>query len=528
MRKKAEKNLPDTPESSPATLETPPDSVLEPDAPQITVESATEPEEEEEPSQPEPDGQPITRKKPGPKPGAASEPPTIWDRIAIMKEGEHAYVYRQQPFTNKLMNGQRSIHVRRYDVAFDAEELLDYAGSGCYNIQLVERQVDGKSKRIATSDVKLLDYKRPPKIPPGEWVDDPRNKEWEWAKEFIFPKKEEAAPRVDPYADLMKEMIRSQREEIAALRADMNKKDPGEKSLLAILAEKVLEKPTPPPPDPIMLALLNKLAQPDPMQAQFMTFLIQQNQNTQTQLQALLTKPAEPPKDELSVLERQLDFQKKLRDLSPNETGGRSKKSGLQETMVEMTEAAAPVLAPLAQAAGMLIMQAARAKAQAEQQAAQGQPQTQQAAALPEPEMQEVHAPPQQNGTPAPGPKIVPRKPTTEAVAAAVLKHVQSGWTGHELGDWFLKQYGSDEFDEFRRQGTANIIATLQGSPLWRDLSGYAASGALEELIGDLITYVPPDDEEEDEDDDEEEEQQPPIAAETSNDPIAAGWETKR
>ena len=508
MAKTSKKNVSDAPETTPAAPIPPP----EPEMPIETAQSEPEPPptpesqpEAPEPEAPEPEAaQPKKRHRP--TDDEANNEPNVLQRTAALDswEGVLLYLYRTRPYTNKLLNGQRHVHVKRYDQAIDIQDILEEAGSGAYLIQCTRRDPKtGKRPMFDSGEIRILNPNYPPKIPPGEWVDDPRNKEWEWARDVIFPKKVEApaAPPPDPLVEIMREQLAAQRIETAELRKEMReaaaKKDPTEQTLISIIVPFV----------PAIVARLTAPATPDPTQALFMQYLMKQAEAKQEAVAA----------DPMKSLEQQFELSSKMEERYGNR-GGRSRKSATQEFITDMTAAAAPIIAPIVQVIAQGVLQQQRTQQQQPQpQPAQYQPQPAQyqppqVAAPPSPLAGAGQAPPA-NLSQGPGPQIVKDAPNIEAIAQAVVDHVESNLSGVDLGDWYIEKYGREEFDEVRMQGKSAIIRDLNAVPLFEKAE--LENGIVDQLISDFLLWEPA------EDNDEDDEDAPPPAAVA---PIKSGW----
>lgn len=480
-------------EPEPEMLETQPDE-----------EADTEPATEPEPAKRRP-GRPSKNDPPVMRSG-------IINRINNLEswEATRVYVYRWEPFTDRKIGGRQSVAVKRYEGPFDEQDMLEDAGLGSGVYELVVNRTDPQTRQrriIDSGMVKLFNMKFPPRIPKGEWVDDERNKDWEWARN-ICDKTEAPAPvsviaPPDPLIELLRDQIRSQNERLSEMHREMreqqNKKDPNEQTILTVLLQKVLEKPAPPPPPPA-----------DPVRDMMVAFMMKQ-----------LEAKAEPVKvpDPDEALERALRLQEKLEE----RTGGkgaaaRSRMSGNQEMIAELVKSAAPMVGPIL---NLVAMNAAQNKAQ-QQQPQQGPPMlppqfTPQAPppitpTAPPPTPQQ----PQQQPRPANGPQLV-KTPTVEAFTEAVIDHLTRGKTGYDLGDWYLSEYGEDEFTDIRTEGKGKLIEDLRSQPhSWAKIEGYHEAGTLDAMIKEFVTWEP-----DSEDDEEEDDAPPPIAAADS---INTGW----
>ena len=496
MAKVAKKKVQDEPPTQETVEDRPPQPEIEPDAPPIEEESAEEPEQETAASELGPNG--LPKRKPG-RPRDCDrrlDEPTVLDRIANLEsmEGVYIYVYRQRPITNRLLNGNRHVNIRRWDQKFDAHDLMMEAGSGAYLIQCTRLDpVTGKRPMFDSGEVKILNMNYPPRIPPGEWVDRTENSEWQWAKDLIFKQPAPAAAGPDPLVEILREQIKNQNDQMAELRKEMrdtaataNKKDPGEQTIISVLApfipvivQKLTAAPPPPPPDPTRDLL--------------MQYLMKQLDHK--------NEPATPPPDPMTLLDRQLELQKKIDEAAASRNTGtiRSRKTGTQEMITDIAEAVAPVLQPIVQVIAMGMAQQAQRNAQQQPQVQQQpqQPQT----APPAAELPPAPPPAPVAEQPQPGPQIVqPKVPLMDVIAKEAVNHIEQDKTGEEFGDWYLEQYGEKEFAEAREQGKTRLLADLRAVPATSSFfSMYPKQ--LEKLVSEFIRWQPaPEDEDDDED----------------------------
>lgn len=91
-------------------------------------------------------------------------------------------VYRLAPLIDRL-RGSENKFIRIYEEALTEDRLKVDSGSGRYRLYLTYKGAgQNGEKELDTVEVDILDPKFPPNIPPGEWMDDPRNSAWAWAK----------------------------------------------------------------------------------------------------------------------------------------------------------------------------------------------------------------------------------------------------------------------------------------------------------------------------------------------------------
>jgi len=490
-------------------------------APTETPTLEAEKEEDEPPSPIEPEPQ---KRRPG-RP-SKNEPPVlrsgIIDRINNLEswESTRVYVYRWEPFHNRQVGGKQSVSVKRYEGPFDEQDMLEDPGLGSGLYELVVNRTDPTTRQrrvIDSGTVKLLNMKFPPRIPKGEWVDDPRNKDWEWARNICdkseIPAPVALAPPADPMIELLREQNRNQHEEMRAyreridklqdeMRQTASKKDPNEQTLISIIA-------------PVLPAIVQRLLEPpkpDPTQALFMQYLMKQAEQ----------KPeTAKPTDAAAELDKVLDLQAKIEERLGGSRNGRSRKTGWQEVISDVAGPVSEILKPIVTAGVMMQAQRAQQQAQTQQQQPQPRPpmQQQEAAALTPAQPQPTPQPAPVVQSPQPGPQLLEKKPTIEAIARAVVEHIEHGDTGFDLGDWYLEEFGEDEFRDARLQGKAQLrqdILTVHQTAAFFNEAAYLA--ALDKMITEFLTWQPPEDEDEDESDDE-----PPAAASNLAD-VAAGW----
>ena len=144
-----------------------------------------------------------------PKPPKKSE--GFFDRlrnIAIPDWGTryYLYVYRLEPLIDRLRSGEIK-YTMRYAEPIDEQKLMLEHGSGRYRLNLVAlKPATGKDSgtEIGRYECDILNAAYPPKIPKGEWMDDPRNKKWAWAREPDAPTPATAAQSSGSVIDAMR------------------------------------------------------------------------------------------------------------------------------------------------------------------------------------------------------------------------------------------------------------------------------------------------------------------------------------
>jgi len=118
---------------------------------------------------------------------------SFWDYLNGLNstdwESHMLYVYMWDPIVDLTKGGREAKYRKRYTSTLNEESLKRDVGSGTYNLKLNRLdQATRKERTIRELVVNIFDPDYPPNIPPGGWLDDPRNKEWAWAKPLLEKK----------------------------------------------------------------------------------------------------------------------------------------------------------------------------------------------------------------------------------------------------------------------------------------------------------------------------------------------------
>ncbi len=181
------------------------------------------------------------------------------------------YMYRQYPITDRRQSG-KLLWIDKFSEPIDPDFIMKLHGSGVYRLDLLE---DG-NKKIGETQIRIFNKDYPSVIPAGDWVDDPKNKDWEWcrpkgsqangagsgmtADDFL---KLQAAlgSKQDSTASLLAALApildpQRQTDMLATFAALMKpKEDTSVTTLLLPLILKMLDKPS--GPDPMMAMLID-------------------------------------------------------------------------------------------------------------------------------------------------------------------------------------------------------------------------------------------------------------------------------
>jgi hypothetical protein len=134
--------------------------------------------------------EPEPAEQPAPAAAAAQDEPEgsnedFWPWLTSFTTDEWrnllVYLYRVEPVINRRSAGRPS-NLRKFSQPFDSDEIMRTEGSGVYRADVLRRNPTGRYSRIRLEFFEILNMTYPPRIPPNDWVDDPANQSWEWAK----------------------------------------------------------------------------------------------------------------------------------------------------------------------------------------------------------------------------------------------------------------------------------------------------------------------------------------------------------
>lgn len=359
--------------------------------------------------------------------------PAEWERTML-------YVYRLAPITDRMATGNRAKYISKYGQPIDEETILKDHGSGSYRITLNQTDKDGRGICLDRIEIEIENVKYPPVVPIGEWVDDPRNKRWAWARTGANapPSAHQPAPPAGPTIGELIQGVKSLKEltKEAAPPPAPPAPDPAEQFAKNVESvSKIIEmaKPAPVPAPPA----------PDNTMEKFLLTELTAERAANRELMGKLldranTPAAIPPPDPLKDLAMDL-LKKRLEKLdeptaAEAATERASRMSGNQELTVEIIK----YLAPVAEKALTFFTMANTAQAPPPRPAA--------ARPAPTPDAPAVE-PPQQQATPtqtdAPPPtaeQLDPRKAVLNFILSYVtptlLSYLEAG-DGEGFASWF-------------------------------------------------------------------------------------------
>jgi hypothetical protein len=422
---------------------------------------------------------------PNPAPPAA-DTLTFFARMGkIAKEdwGSRAllYLYRLEPVIDRLRGGDKK-YVRRYAEPVDEEAIKMEHGSGRYRLVLTFRKPSAEqSSQIDNYEFDILDRAFPPKIPAGEWVDDPRNGKWAWAKDLVDGKEKPPDPMrvVNDAFDIVDRVkgganiqpARTPAQEVKDMAAAM--KDLGivgaadKKEDAGVLAV-------------VMQMFTAQQAQQAAVQAQLEAARQREHQTFME-----LLKDARKEKDEKpNGLGMVKDLFGGLKDLLPaireiwpeaKDVVTRSvKREWWQELITDGLPIAGDVLKPFANVAAQIIL----------------------SKSAPRPAVTAAIAPPTPQSPTAPG-ETDTAAFVRSTVVPAMLNRLPLDAPGDELGsefaEWLADGYGTDRLQQIQSAGADWTIQYFQNSPQWQFILAICTQQKFEAFIRAFMTWKPKD-----------------------------------
>jgi hypothetical protein len=401
------------------------------------------------------------------------------------------YVYRVEPVIDKTRSGEPK-YVMCYAEPINEDRILAEHGSGRYKLILNFRKAgNDRGQEVDKGYISLLNMSFPPRIAPGEWVDDPRNKAWAWAKKH-FPPDNEPGTSTDPLKTL--ELFNKIRRDTAE---ELKPGESPENRMLTLAT--VLEKLSPKPhnPDETMKNMASVLAQLRPPEDKLSTFLLEQH--TVLMKEFLKAKEAAPERPNAVTVIKELvsgarELIPQFRELVPGIVGGdgavsRSRLNGWQELTVALAPHVGPVLSLLV---GKML--------------APGQPGA--PPALPAAPGQPV------NGTAMmPFLQMIANPMVNYAREMAPPDNFDPSQTGQDFASWVFEGFGSnphyaEAIAAARLMGPVGLIAAFRNTPFWNDRgpTNQAPSLAMLEaqltpFFSSFLSWVPATEEEEEDSD---------------------------
>jgi hypothetical protein len=406
-------------------------------------------------------------------------------------------VYRLAPIYDSTNVGSKKKYIMIYLAAPapDEERIKRDCGSGRYRLYL-NGKTSGthKEAELAAVEIDILDPAFPPNLPVGDWLDEPKNRDWQWAKPLLEARQAKALqantpPPAAPGVNMMDAMemvgqLQDRAEERAKERMDSNRPqtwNPAEQLATVVTAAKDIAgalRATPENPIPSFIS-----DQMNAMRAEIAAARLRSD----ALMDKLLERANAPPQQQNSgmsaikdLVAGVKDLLPSLKDLWPNaddaiaERITRSKMGPWQEffqpVLPGLVNAIAPILPGIV--AGL---------------AGGGR-----AAGPPAQFMPGLPAPAHPNPT---TPGMAPQQPQPQAqhvpdLDAMLLNALTNDRDGEEFADSLVTLFGQQGQLVYRQAcslGEQGLLTLIQGRPIWQQLGPLQAKVA--QFVKEFIEY---------------------------------------
>ena len=396
-------------------------------------------------------------------------------------------------------------------------------GSGSYRFDLCYTSPDGKEKkRIRQAFETIIDMRYPPRVALGDWIDDPRNKQWEWAKPQLVAESADrsriaaeqvtgAKPtnhldEISQLADVL-DKVRGPKEENASVAIQLLKmfQDSQEKMLASHDPKQQLE----------LAAQLSALANPgkkdDSAMSLLITMLMEDRKAAREEMRELRNTPQQNP------LESTMGIIKQVTELiggfGVNIGGGGGKQDTgavIASTIGDITGKVIDGLSTHLPSVLQTINYAKQVDLQKTQLAQQTGPKPWE---FPQPAVQQQQEPAPVTPTAVVTPPPTPSGPMNAQLLLAKYQAVlmrsmpflidffQKGASGRDFQEWLIEDAGLNTWNQFKKDATADLlIGAVGGIPQLAQI--FQPPDRVRQFFTDLLTDWP-EEEEDDADDDE-------------------------
>jgi hypothetical protein len=369
-----------------------------------------------------------------------------------------AYLYRTAPTIDRRASG-RPTSLKKYGSYFDLDQIMHEEGSGGYRIDLTRRdKQSGRYTRIAQVYFGIMNMDYPPRVPAGDWINEPENEVYKWAK----PKLEEAQAmgygnqHTDPNKVFDTVLSGIERLRGAQPQGEGNSATAATITGLSNLVTALVNRPAP-AADESMKTMVT-----------FLMSKLEEGNKEMRELRMLLIQNSKQP-GLLEQLTQIMPAVTQFKDLLGLKGGGRAAQTGLADVAVQVVDKlgdAVPMLYEMwrtsqgAQANGGtgtangFRLPAAQPKkdqpaAAAADPTAAGAPATEQA------KPEEPTMPPEKEAHY----KAILAKwgALIQSVAPFLVDHFRANLTGYEFRDWFISRQGVNNYAAFRSAETGGV-----------------------------------------------------------------------
>ena len=403
------------------------------------------------------------KRGPGRPPGAKNKdvettPEDFREKLASADwEKDVAYVWRCDPFYDNTNGGRDPKYIAVETRPISEESLKNEYGSGSYKIQL-----NRGDKKIASVIWSIMDPAFPPHLPPGDWLDHPRNKKWvSWKpavnKWWADKMREQAGPANQTSEGVPAYMVQFMNEVRNEMRrVEPSKKDDVMASIITVLPSLLQQSNAAQDPTKIIDAMSKVREMIAPAQAPppkedntLVTFLLQQFTTLQQQHNALMMKMLDQKQEAAKTPDplAQVDTMVKL----VSAVSGIVQPAAPREPWQDVVSELGPKVVDL----GQQFIMSRNQEAMAKLRAAEAARRTQQ----PAPSVQQPIQQPTQQPNPAPQEALNPEvmNPPMDTMQRSLLIHIaglaksalELQMPGDAFAEHICENFGPANYDRF-------------------------------------------------------------------------------
>ena len=403
---------------------------------------------------------------------SASSPPvegiprqiSFFQRVAAIDPADwgtraRVTVYRLEPMIDRLRSSEKKYITIYNDSPPDEERLKQDHGSGKYRLYLgIKTAGPGQQEREVDSiELDILDPKFPPNLDLGDWIDDPKNRKWAWAKRMLEDKASKVAAQQPAQPPTQGDVL-TQLDTLDRIQ---------DRAVERLKAASPPVVPPPPATDPIDMAVkiiaLTKGGGDTALIEMFrdeMKALRDQNIQLQTEARTRANTPAPDPLAQIDQLGNSIEKLKKIGIIPEEKEEGviskaiRSRMPAWMELLDHSLPELLKTLQPISTALAAKMMQAPRPTQTAIQAPAQTQPANGQA----------------QPTNPEPPPEAQEMVRFMAEITPRMIKHVYEDAPGDVFAQWIADGYSAERVNQIRAVPPENIVLFYKASPAWEHL----------------------------------------------------------
>jgi hypothetical protein len=431
-----------------------------------------------------------------PQRGAGTrDPGTFFSRLhtdyteADWREGRViCYLYRLQPVIDRTTSGQQHHFCAKYTAPIDIDDIMTEHGSGMYRMMLNYAQPGAvRGKCVDAALCRIFNQKYPPQIPAGEWMDDPRNKQWQWARQSAATAAQTqtatAAP-ADPIAfaeRMLASVDRRVQQQVGSQQPQPNVLT-GITPLLEVIA-----KATSPGTIIETMRSIQGLTTPQQENGETLMIKLLTEMNAQLrqevrELRDSVMNSAKSAPGNKGIMEqlRELGESRELLKGFVKSMTGEAAPAGWDEVLPGMVKDIASEVLP----AVPILIQGLFSR-----NAAPAPPAAAPPSIVYPPSPQTNAAPSTPAASPAP-PGLGSYLSTLAEIQPVLLRYVNAGMSGGDFADWFEQLYGGLLFSQLTNLGADRIVLAFRLSPVWPQLQ--AVESQFREFVADFCAWQPP------------------------------------